>query len=89
MKRLTKQHQDSYANEKIFYICKGKFENKYQNDKEYSKVRDHCHYARKYRSAMDGICNLRYSVLKKDPIVFYNGSNYDYKFIIKRLAEDF
>ena len=26
---------------------------------------------------------------KKIPIVFYNGSNYDYHFIIKELAEEF
>ena len=35
------------------------------------------------------VCNLKYSVLKKNPIVFHNGSNHDYHFIIKRLAEEF
>ena len=33
--------------------------------------------------------NLKVSVAKKIPIVFYNGSNYDYHFIIKELAEEF
>ena len=28
-------------------------------------------------------------MLKKIPIVFHNGSNYDYNFIIKELAEEF
>ena len=37
----------------------------------------------------DCICNLKYSVLKKIPIAFHNGSNYDYHFIIKELAEEF
>ena len=35
------------------------------------------------------MCNLKYGVLKKIPIVFHNGSNYDYHFIIKVLAEEF
>ena len=38
---------------------------------------------------MHSICNLEYSVPKKIPIVFYNGSSYDYNFIIKELAEEF
>ena len=43
----------------------------------------------KYRGVSHSICNLKYSVLKKIPIVFQNGSNYDYHFIIKKLAGDF
>ena len=38
---------------------------------------------------MHNICNIKYSVPKKIPIVFHNGSNYDYQFIIKELAEEF
>ena len=33
MKLQTKQQQESYQNAKIWYICKEKFENKYQKDK--------------------------------------------------------
>ena len=69
------------------YICKDKFEDKYIKDKKYCKVRDHCHYTSEYRGAADSICNLKYSVPKKVPIVFHNGSNYDYQFIIKQLAK--
>ena len=32
MKLLTKQEQKSYENEKICYVCKQKFENKYLED---------------------------------------------------------
>ena len=53
-------------------------------DKKYRKVKDHCHYTKEY-----SICNLKYSVPKKIPIVFHNGSNYDYHFIIKELAKEF
>ena len=58
-------------------------------DKKYLKVRDHCHYTEEYRDAVHAICNLKYSVPKKMLIVFLNGSNYDYDFIIKELAEEF
>ena len=34
------------------------------------------------------ICNLEYSVPKETPMVFHNGSNYDYRFIIKELGEE-
>ena len=89
MKLLTKEQQESYENAKIFYICKEKIENKYVKDKKYRKVRDHCHYIGECRGAAHSICNLKYSVSKKIPIVFHNGSYYDYHFIIKELAEEF
>ena len=78
-----------YENAKICYICKEKFGNKHLKDKKYRKVRDHCHYTRQYRGAAHSTCNLKYSVPKKIPIVFHNGSNYDYYFIIKELGEEF
>ena len=55
----------------------------------YHKVRDPCHYTRKFREAYHNIWNLRYKVPKKVSVVFHNGSTYDYHFIIKQLAEDF
>ena len=78
-----------YENSKICYIYKEKFENKYLKDRKYCKVRDHCHYTGEYRGAAHDIFNLKYSVPKKIPAVFNNGSNYDYHFIIKELAEEF
>ena len=53
------------------------------------KVRDHYHYTGKYRGATYNICNLRYKVPKETPIVFHNGSIYDYHFIIKELVKEF
>ena len=58
-------------------------------DKKYRRVRDHCHYTEEYRGSVDGIWNAKYTVTKKVPIVFHNGSNNDYHFIIKELAEEF
>ena len=75
MKLLIKEQQESYENSKICYICKKKkkIENKYLENEKYRKVRDHCHYTGEYRSAAHSICNLKYSVPKKIPIVFHNG----------------
>ena len=43
----------------------------------------------KYRGAVHDICNLRYKIPKEIPVVFHNGSTYDYHLIIKELAEEF
>ena len=58
-------------------------------NKKYLKVRDHSHYTGEYRGAAHSIWKLEYRVPKKIPTVFHNGSNYDYHFIIKELAEEF
>ena len=58
-------------------------------DRKYHKVRDHCHYTGEYRGAVHSICNLKYSIPKKSPIVFHSRSNDDYHFIMKKLAEEF
>ena len=50
-KLLTKEQQESYENSKICYIYKEKVESKYLKDKKYRKIRDHCHYTGKYKSA--------------------------------------
>ena len=64
-----------------------------KNDKNtfklYHKVKDHCHWTAKFRRAAHNICNLRYKTPKEIPIVFYNGSTYDYHFIINHLAKEF
>ena len=88
MKLLTKEQQESYENTKICYICKRRFENKYLKDNRSCKSRDDCHYTWEYKGIAHSICNLKDSVPKKVPIVFHNGSNYDYHFITKELAEE-
>ena len=57
-----------------------------KNDKKQQNVKDHCHYTGKYRGAAHNICNLRYKVPKEIPVVFHDGSTYDYHFIIKELV---
>ena len=62
---------------------------KFTIDKKYLKVRDHDHYTGKYRGAAHSICNLRYKIPKDIPVVFHNGSNYDFNLIITELAKEF
>ena len=59
-----------------------------EENKKYNKVRDHCHYIRKYGGAAH-ICNLRYKTPKQIPVVLHYGSTYDYHFLIKEPAEEF
>ena len=68
---LMKEKQESYENAKICYICKENFENIYLKSKKYYKVRDHCQYTGEFRCAVHSICNLKYSVPKKMPIVHH------------------
>ena len=63
-----------------------------ENDKNafklYHKVRDNCHYTGKCTGVAHSICNLQCKTSKKIPVVFHNGSTYDYHFIIKQLAKE-
>ena len=83
---LTIKEKIHYNEQEICYICKKEFET---NDKKIHKVRDHCYYTRKYRGAAYDICNLRYKIPKEVPVVFHNGSTYDYHFIIKESVKEF
>ena len=82
---LPDEEKESYEKQKVCYIC----EKEFSTDKKYRKVRDHCHYTGKFRGAAHNNCNLRYSIPKEIPIVFHNGSTYDYHFIIEQLTIEF
>ena len=56
--------------------------------KKNHKVRDHCRYTGEYRG-FNSRCKLKSSVPKKVSVIFHNGSNYNYYFIIKELVEEF
>ena len=57
--------------------------------RDLNRIRDHCHFTRKFRGAAQCICNLRYKVPYKIPVKIHNGLKHDYHLIIKELAEDF
>ena len=85
---LTKEVKKTHHRQKKCCICNKRFSTD-DDDKEHHKVKDHCHYTGKYRAAAHNICNLRYKVPKEIPVVFHNGGQYDYHFIVKELAEEF
>ena len=82
-----KLKSNQYA--KACHICEKRISKKFTNDKNYQKVRDHCHFTWKYSNAAHGICNLKFNVPNEISVVFHNDSNYDYHFIIKELANSF
>ena len=87
---LTKEEKEDYNNQKVCYICKKELiTSDDDNNNKHYKVRDHCHYTGKYRGAAHNICNLRYKIPKDTPIIFHNGSTYDYHFIIRELVKEF
>ena len=88
---LTNKEIKSYEKQKVCHIWEKKFcddKNKKREHDFYHKIRDHCHYTGKFRGTAHNICNLQYKVTKKIPIVFHNGSTYDYHFVIKQLAKE-
>ena len=99
---LTDEKNESYEKQKVYYICKKEFntdennknefntEENYKNEfKPYHTVRVHCYYTGKFRRAAHNICNLRYKTPNKIPVVFHNGSTYDYHFIVNQLAKEY
>ena len=87
---LTDKKNKCHEKQKFCHICKKEFsadENDKNAFKLFDKVRDHCRYTGKFRGAAHSICNLRYKTQKEIPVVFHNGSTYDYHFIINKLAK--
>ena len=87
---LNHEENDFYNEQKICYICKGKFctdkDNEHYTNRK--NVKDHCHYTREFRGAAHSICNLRYKVPKEIPIIIHNAS-YETHFILNQLAIEF
>ena len=49
------------------------------------KIRDHCHETGKYRGPACKICNLRYKQQNFIPVIFHNGSGYDFNLLYSEL----
>ena len=72
----------------ILYLRKNSLK-KLAKDKNIQKFRNHCYYTCKHRGAAHSICNLKFNVPNKIPVVFRNCSNYDYHFVVKELTNEF
>ena len=75
----------AYDTAKYCHICKKVFGKK----KNHFKVRDHDHYTGKCRGAAHLICNLRYFTQIDIPVIFHDGTNYDFNLIVTKLAKEF
>ena len=80
---LTKGELKSHLDGKAYYLCQKRILKKFADDKNYRNVRKHCHYASKYRGATHSICNLKFNMPNEIPVVFHNGSNYDFILSLK------
>ena len=52
-----------------------------------NKVRDRCHETGNYRGPACKICNLRYKQQNFIPVIFHNGSGYDFNLLYSELFE--
>ena len=62
---LTKEELKSHQDPKVSHICGKRILKKLYKSINYWKVRDHCHFAGKYRGATHSICNLNLMCLMK------------------------
>ena len=86
---LTKKELKSHQDAKVCYIFRKRILKKLAKNKNYCKVRHHCHYASKYWGTAHSISNIKFNVPNEIPVVFHKGSIYDYHIIIKELANEF
>ena len=86
---LTKEELKLHQDARNCYICGKRILKKLSKSIIHRKVRDHCYYTGKYRGTAHSICNLKFNVHNEIPVIFHNGSNYDYHFILKELANEF
>ena len=90
MIQLTDEENRSYEEQEVCHICKKKlYANEHdENYKNTKKVKDHCHYAERFRRPAHSICNLRYKIPDNIPIIIHNAS-YDTHFTINQLPKEF
>ena len=86
---INRKELNLHQNATECYIFRKRFLKKFVNDKSYQKVTNHCDFTGKYGGAAHSTCNLRFNVPNEIAVAFHYGSNCDYHFIIKELANEF
>ena len=84
---LTKEELKSHQDDKVCCIFGKRILTNLYKSINYQKVRDHSHIGT-YRGVAHSICSLKLIVSNEIPVVFHNGSNYDYHFIIKEFVNE-
>ena len=69
---LTQNELNLHQGATTCYICGKLFLEKIDRDKNYQKIRDHCHFIGKWIGPAHSICNLRFNVPNEIPVVFHN-----------------
>ena len=81
MDELTEEQITNFNSARFCGICKKPF------DSESDKVRDHDHLTGKYRQAAHKLCNIKYQIPTKIPVICHNLKNYDSNFMIEALSK--
>ena len=84
-----KETRKGMQEKKLSNIYRQKFSKIFNKDETNRRVWQNGHFTGKFRVAAHSICNLRYKTPNEVQMVFHNGFNYEYHFIIKDLAEEF
>ena len=82
---MTKKDKIDFRRATHCHICEEELEE--TDDKNYKKVRDHCHLTGKFRGAAHSVCNLKFKIPKFYPVIFHNLSGYDSHLFIKNLGK--
>ena len=78
---LTKKEKEEFDNTNNCYMCNEEL------TKE-NKVIEHNHYDKKYRGAACQSCNTKEGMASKViPVIFHNGSRFDFHFLIEELMK--
>ena len=78
---LTSENRHDFRKATICWLCRDLLGE--------DKVRDHDHITGKYRGAAHQMCNLKYSIPQKIPILFHNLKNFDSHLIISAIQPYF
>ena len=81
MKCLRYDQHTDFDNAKRCHICNKGFKN--------DKIKNHDFYSGEYLEAAHKYCELNHSKQRNIPVVFHNGSKYDFNLLITELAKEF
>ena len=84
---LTTEEEHEFQQSKLCHLCDKEIY-PHTGNKDFKKVRDHCHYTGKFRGAAHSCCNITATEKKQSfvPILFHNGSGYDFHLFIDQLV---
>ena len=88
-KKLSSTQEYEFNRSNKFHMCEEGFD-EYDNEDKLNKrkIKDFCYYSGDYREFAHIKCSSMYQEELEIPIVFHNGSGYDYHFIIKELSKE-